>query len=63
MGCALQALLWLPILLLPALFSGYAIPALLFIGRPAPELEERAPALEKRDNDAAPAKPARNRDE
>jgi MFS family permease len=31
MGCALQALLWLPILLLPALFSGYAIPALLVL--------------------------------
>jgi MFS family permease len=29
MGCALQALLWLPILLLPTLFSGYAVPALL----------------------------------
>ena len=31
MGCALQALLWLPILLLPTLFSGYAIPALLVL--------------------------------
>jgi len=31
LGCALQALLWLPILLLPALFSGYAIPALLVL--------------------------------
>jgi MFS family permease len=31
MGCALQALLWLPVLLLPALFSGYAIPALLVL--------------------------------
>lgn len=31
MGCALQALLWLPVLLLPALFSGYAIPGLLVL--------------------------------
>jgi MFS family permease len=31
MGCALQALLWLPILLLPAFFSAYAIPALLVL--------------------------------
>jgi MFS family permease len=31
MGCALQALLWLPIMLLPALFSTYAIPALLVL--------------------------------
>jgi MFS family permease len=31
LGCALQALLWLPILLLPVLFSGYAIPALLVL--------------------------------
>ncbi|HWN37963.1 MAG TPA: MFS transporter [Gammaproteobacteria bacterium] len=28
-GCALQALLWLPIVALPALLGGYAIPALL----------------------------------
>ena len=28
-GCALQALLWLPIIVLPALLGGYAIPALL----------------------------------
>ncbi|HJR69913.1 MAG TPA: hypothetical protein VKA43_07720 [Gammaproteobacteria bacterium] len=34
-----------------------------FIGRPPPELEERAPAPEKRDNDGAPAKPERNGDE
>ena len=31
LGCALQALLWLPILLVPVLFSGYAIPALLVL--------------------------------
>ena len=31
LGCALQTLLWLPILLLPMLFSGYAIPALLVL--------------------------------
>jgi MFS family permease len=31
LGCALQTLLWVPILLLPALFSGYAIPALLVL--------------------------------
>jgi MFS family permease len=29
LGCALQALLWLPILLIPALFPDYTIPALL----------------------------------
>jgi hypothetical protein len=34
-----------------------------FIGRPAPELEERAPGLEKRDNGAAPATAKRNADE
>jgi MFS family permease len=31
LGCALQALLWLPIILLPVLFAGYAIPALLVL--------------------------------
>jgi len=31
LGCTLQALLWLPILLVPVLFSGYAIPALLVL--------------------------------
>ena len=31
LGCMLQSLLWLPILLLPTLFSGYAIPALLVL--------------------------------
>jgi MFS family permease len=31
LGCALQALVWLPILLLPALFSAYAIPVLLVL--------------------------------
>jgi MFS family permease len=31
LGCALQALLWLPILLLPALLLDYAIPALLVL--------------------------------
>ena len=31
LGCALQTLLWLPILLLPVIFSGYAIPALLVL--------------------------------
>jgi MFS family permease len=31
LGCMLQSLLWLPILLLPVLFSGYAIPALLVL--------------------------------
>jgi MFS family permease len=30
-GCALQALLWLPIVALPALLGGYAIPALLVL--------------------------------
>jgi MFS family permease len=30
-GCALQALLWLPILLVPVLFSGYTVPALLVL--------------------------------
>jgi MFS family permease len=30
-GCALQALLWLPILLIPVWFSAYAIPALLVL--------------------------------
>lgn len=30
-GCALQALLWLPILLLPVLFADYAIPALVLL--------------------------------
>ena len=30
-GCALQALLWLPILLVPVLFADYAIPALLVL--------------------------------
>jgi MFS family permease len=30
-GCALQALLWLPILFVPALFADYAIPALLVL--------------------------------
>ena len=30
-GCALQALLWLPILLVPVLFAGYTIPALLVL--------------------------------
>ncbi len=35
----------------------------LIIGRPAAELEERAPALEKRDNGTAPADPTRNADE
>jgi MFS family permease len=30
-GCALQALLWLPIIVLPALLGGYAIPALLVL--------------------------------
>src|SRR5689334_1254477 len=29
LGCAVQSLLWLPILLLPLLFRDYAIPALL----------------------------------
>jgi MFS family permease len=31
LGCMLQSLLWLPILLLPMLFSAYAIPALLVL--------------------------------
>jgi MFS family permease len=31
LGCMLQSLLWLPILLLPTLFAGYAIPALLVL--------------------------------
>jgi MFS family permease len=31
LGCALQALLWLPIVLLPVLFADYAIPALLVL--------------------------------
>ena len=31
LGCALQALLWLPILLLPVLLGSYAIPALLVL--------------------------------
>ena len=31
LGCALQALLWLPILLLPVFLGGYAIPALLVL--------------------------------
>ncbi len=31
MGCALQALLWLPIIVLPALLGQYAIPALLVL--------------------------------
>jgi MFS family permease len=31
LGCALQALLWLPILLLPVLFSAYAVAALLVL--------------------------------
>jgi MFS family permease len=31
LGCMLQSLLWLPILLLPTLFSGYAITALLVL--------------------------------
>ncbi|HEY3517216.1 MAG TPA: MFS transporter [Gammaproteobacteria bacterium] len=30
-GCALQALLWLPIIVLPAFLGGYAIPALLVL--------------------------------
>jgi MFS family permease len=30
-GCALQALLWLPILLVPVLFADYAVPALLVL--------------------------------
>jgi MFS family permease len=30
-GCALQALLWLPIIALPAVLGGYAIPALLVL--------------------------------
>jgi MFS family permease len=31
LGCALQALLWLPIILLPVLFADFAIPALLVL--------------------------------
>jgi MFS family permease len=31
LGCALQALLWLPILLVPVLFRDYAVPALLVL--------------------------------
>jgi MFS family permease len=31
LGCALQTLLWLPILLVPVLFADYAIPALLVL--------------------------------
>ena len=31
LGCALQALLWLPIIVLPAMLGGYAIPALLVL--------------------------------